>query len=407
MKKLLGCVLLAAMLTGCAPYHEAVLVEVGTNEEAFLIELEGEGAQVTTGPVDAKADAEAAEATGKAKLTQKKDYLRTKWVNMKRIEIPHRFKSTGRMWFSGKWIPNARIVKVDRSPCNRTWVADASKGTAAKDEGIWLESSDSVSFSTGIVITARIENKEDAITFLANYPAETTGSPDPDATYEVKVSSLENIMDEEVKNKVQELLSTECSSVVMDELRSQKTAVMESVRTETIAFFEVRGITITTLGMTGGFTYGNSKIQDAIDKVFENQQDKEVAKAETAAAEERKNALRLQGEGQAAEAVEIAKGVAEAEIAIAEAKATAIQSIADAKAYEIKLLESNPEAYMALKQLEIEEQRLKTWDGQYPVYMMTGGQEMPAMFMNMPDLEKLKAATSAKTDGTTTSISAN
>ncbi len=383
MKKLFCLVFIMAVM-GCKPYHEAVLVEVGTNEEAFLIELEGENKQATIGPDDV-----IKQTTDEAKLQEKKDYLRTKWVNMKRIEIPHRFKNTGRMWWSGKWIPNARIIKVDRSPCNRTWVADSAKGTAAKDEGIWLESSDSVSFSTGIVITGRIQGKDDAITFLANYPAETKGSVDPNATYEVKVSSLENIMDEEVKNKVQELLSTECSSIVMDELRAQKTQIMESVRTQTVAFFDARGITITTLGMTGGFTYGNPKIQDAIDKVFENQQDKEVAKAETAAAEERKNALRLKGEGQAAEAVEIAKGKAEAEIAIAEAKAKAIQAIADAKSYELEMLTKNPEAYMALKQLEIEEKRLETWDGKYPVYLFGGDQKMPALFMNMPDVSKV------------------
>ena len=381
----LSCLMLLLLMVpfvGCAPYHEAVLVEIGTSEEGFLIELSGENKQ-------AKMD----EATLKEKLIQ-----------TKRIEIPHEFKSTGRMWWSGKWIPTARLVKVDRAPCNRTWVADTDKGTSNKDEGIWLESSDSVSFSTGVVITARIESTDDAIKFLSNYPPESQGGADPDATYEVKVSSLKNIMDEEIQNKVQEILSIEAAGYAMDELRDKKKEMIEATKTAVVPFFEERGITITTLGMTGGLTYSNPKIQTAIDEVFQAQQDKQVAIAEAAAAEERKVALKSQGEGKAAEELEVAKGKAQAEIEVATAKAKGIEAVADAKAYEISKLAENPEAYMALKTLEIEEKRLETWDGKYPLYMLTGaGQQMPNLFMNMPNIDtsnmKLKPTSAATGDG--------
>lgn len=374
MRRLSCLMFLMLFAVGCAPYHEAVLVEIGTSEEGFLIELGGENKQ-------AKMD-EAA--------------LKEKLIQTKRIEIPHEFKSTGRMWYSGKWIPLARLVKVDRAPCNRTWVCDSKKGTSNKDEGIWLESSDSVSFSTGVVITARIESTDDSIKFLSNYPPENAGAIDPNATYEVKVSSLTNIMDEEIKNKVQEILSIEAAGYDMDELREKKKEMVEATKTAVIPFFEERGITITTLGMTGGFTYSNPKIQESIDKVFQAQQDKQVAIAEAEAAEERKVALKSKGEGQAAEALEIAKGKAQAEIEVATAKAQGIEKIADAKAYEIGKLAENPEAYMALKQFSIEEKRLETWDGKYPLYMFTGGgQEMPNLFMNMPNIDAAKMSKSS------------
>ncbi len=343
---------------GCIkPYHEPVLAEISNSQEGFLIELEGENEQADTSA---------------------EEYFKARLIQQKRVEIPYRFKQTWRLPNWGKWIPAARLVVADRAPENRLWVADTNKGTSNKDEGIWLESKDSVSFSTGIAITARIDSREDAIKFLANYPARPQDSSDPERTYQVKVSSLAQIMDEEVKNKVQEILSDKANEYDMDELRDKKTEIVEDVRRQCQEFFKERGITITTLGMAGGFTYANPKIQDAIDAVFEAQQDKQVALAEAAAAAERKEALKLEGEGEAQKELEIAKG-----------KAQAIQEVADAKAYEMEKLAENPEAYILLKQLEIENNRLERWDGSYPQFLLSGAQQgdMPTLFMGMPKLD--------------------
>jgi hypothetical protein len=361
MKRLIWTTPLALALVACCgcikPYHEPVLAEISNSQEGFLIELEGENAQADTSA---------------------EEYLKSRLVQQKRIEIPYRWKQTWRLANSGKWIPSARLVIVDRAPENRLWVADRDKGTSNKDEAIWLESKDSVSFSTGIAITARIENRDDAIKFLANYPARPQGNSDPEATFQVKVSSLAQIMDEEIKNKVQEILADKANEYNMDDLRDEKTMIMNSVRTECREFFKERGITITTLGMAGGFTYANPQIQEAIDEVFEAQQDKQVAIAEAAAAQERKEALKLEGEGEAQKQVEIARG-----------KAEAMQEVADAKAYEIEKLSENPEAYILLKQLEIETTRLERWDGSYPQILLAGGQggDMPTLFMGMPKVD--------------------
>jgi hypothetical protein len=334
-----------------------VLAEISNSQEGFLIELEGDNAQ---------ADSSAEE------------YLKSRLVQQKRVEIPYRWKQTWRLPNWGRWIPAARLVIVDRAPENRLWVADRDRGTSDKNEAVWLESKDSVSFSTGIAITARIESREDAIKFLANYPARPQQKANPEETYQVKVSSLAQIMDEEIKNKVQEILSDKANEYDMDQLRDQKTEIVSAVRQQCREFFKERGITITTLGMAGGFTYANPGVQEAIDAVFEAQQDKQVAIAEAAAAAERKDALKLAGEGEAQKEVEIAKG-----------KAAAIQQVADAKAYEIEKLSQNPEAYILLKQLEIETVRLERWDGSYPQILLSGGsgQDMPALFMGMPNVD--------------------
>jgi len=343
-------------LSGCIKsYHEPVLAEISNSQEGFLIELEGDNEQTDTSA---------------------EEYLRSRLVQQKRIEIPYRWKQTWRMANSGKWIPAARLVIADRAPENRLWVADRDKGTSDRNEAIWLESKDSVSFSTGIAITARIETRDDAVKFLANYPARPQDSADPEQTYQVKVSSLAQIMDEEIKNKVQEILSDRANEYDMDELRDRKNEIMSEVRLKCQEFFKERGITITTLGMAGGYTYANPSIQASIDAVFEAQQDKSVAIAEAAAAAERKEALKLQGEGQAEQEIEISRG-----------KAQAMQQIADAKAYEIEKLSENPEAYIMLKQLEIEMARLERWDGSYPQILLSGEESnMPTIMMGMPSL---------------------
>ena len=156
----------------------------------------------------------------------------------------------------------------------------------------------------------------------------------------------------------------------MNELRSKKKEIIAEIRQQVIPFFAQRGITITAIGMFGGFTYENPEIQQAIDKVFQAQQDEEVAKAEAMAARERKEALKMQGEGEAQQKVEVARGQAEAIKLEAEAKASAITSVADAKAHELEKLIANPEVYLTLKKLDIEERRMERWDGQYPQYYL-------------------------------------
>lgn len=348
---------LVVVVGSVRPYHEPVLAEISNSQEGFLIELEGENAQADTSA---------------------EEYLKSRLVQQKRIEIPYRWKQTWRLPNWGRWIPAARLVIVDRAPENRLWVADRDRGTSDRNEAVWLESKDSVSFSTGIAITARIENRDDAIKFLANYPARPQQHANPEETYQVKVSSLAQIMDEEIKNKVQEILSDKANEYDMNELRDQKTEIVSKVRQQCQEFFKDRGITITTLGMAGGFTYANPGVQEAIDSVFQAQQDKQVAIAEAAAAAERKEALKLAGEGEAQKEIEVAKG-----------KAEAMQQVADAKAYEIEKLSQNPEAYILLKQLEIEMARLERWDGSYPQILLSGGrgQDIPALFMGIPSAD--------------------
>lgn len=255
-------------------------------------------------------------------------------------------------------MPTVRLITVDRAPVTREWCADRNSGTSASNQAIWVESQDSVGFSTGITCTARIPNEESAIKFLFNYPH----------------GSLERVMDMELRGRVQKVMAREAAKEPMDSLREKKNEMLDAVEKDVIPFFEERGIMVTTIGQFGGFTYENPEIQKAIDQVFEAQQDEEVAKAEAKAAEQRRLALQLQGEGEAAKILEARRGEAEG-----------IKVVADAKAYEIEKANSDLKTYLSLKQLEIEQSRLEKWDGRYPLYLFTGeGQQLPQMLLGMP-----------------------
>jgi len=351
--KSVGILGIVLFMSGCRPYMEPIYVEIDTNEVPFVMNLE----EVT--------DTDSQESI----TTQdKQEMLKKQLVQSRRIEIGQKWKSTGRMWFSGEYIPNQRVVVVNTTPETREWRPSNAKGTGG-DQGIWVESSDSVGFSTGISVTARIEDFDASVLFLSNYaPQErrvVNKAGSQEKLFEVHVTSLEQIMDQEIRTKVQEIFADEAAKYPMDELRTMKNEIMATVRKEVVPYFEERGVSITTIGQFGGFTYENPRIQEAIDEVFAAQQDEEVAKAEAKAAEQRKSALQLEGEGEAAKILEARRGEAEG-----------IKLVADAKEYELQKLNENPEAYIKLKQLELLSEVVEKWQGEVPRAIFGGQAEL-------------------------------
>jgi hypothetical protein len=360
--------LLLLSTTGCwRPYHEPVWVRLETNEIPFLINEVTQPA--ATGSQDSVTDDE------------RLAFLESQLIDARRIVIEHEWKQTGYMSWVGRWEPSQKLVIVDTSPVTRKWVADINRGTSDHDDAIWAESRDSVGFSTGIVITARIESQHDAVVFLHNYPPRSFKKIEHNnGEFNSQVTKLSDILDTEIQARIQKVFADEAGSYDMNECRAMKLDIMKAVETDVVPFFKERGIAITTIGMFGGFTYENPDNQKAIDAVFGAEQEEHVAEARIKAAEKQKEALRLEGEGQAAQALEVARGKAETEKLIAEAKANAIQQMADARAYEIEKFSANPEAYLTLKKIEVEVERLKSWDGKYPQTLFG---EMPGEGFNL------------------------
>jgi hypothetical protein len=326
--------------SGCRqPFKPVVLENVESNEEAFLLPFVGELSEQTSSNTE--------------------EYLAKNLVFKKQIQMPMQWVSKGyeTLFWDGEWKPAATLIKVDKSPVTREWTADMNSGTSDKDEAIWVMTSDQVEFSTGWTCTARIPSRDDAVKFLHNYP----------------VGSLSSVMDKEIRAKLQAEFTMEVTDLPMEELREKATPHLVIVRNKVIEFFRLRGIEITNLGITGGFVYKDPTIKDVLVKVFNAEQQKEIAKAETSAQEEQNKQIQLE-----------ATGKAEALLKQKQAESDGIKLVADAKAYEISKAQENLESYLTLKRIELEKNKLEKWDGRFPTYYM--GQESPDLLLQVPNI---------------------
>lgn len=331
-KAILGAVALA-LLVGCKKYDTPEYWEIQPHETAFVIPFEGDiGAQVKFASEES---------------------LKKLMVASKRIRVPHRWNQTGRAWFSGSWIPTVRVITVDRTPITREWSASIAIGTKAKDEAIWAESRDSVGFSTGISITAMV-HENDSARFLYLYPSR----------------DVPGVLDTEARARVQKALSDFAAQYDMSELREKKNEMMDMVRKDIKEFYADRGLTVTTIAQFGGFTYENAKIQDAIDAVFMAQREKEVAKAQLEAQNDKNRRVIIEAQAVGDSERQKAQGIADGKRAIVDVAKEAA---------------SNP-VFLELQRIELERARVERWNGQYPTYYFSTGSS-PMMMIQAPALK--------------------
>jgi hypothetical protein len=351
---LLCSVSLLSLTTGCVrQFDRPEYIEIDTSETGFLIPLEGD-------------------STEQVKF-QSEDYLKQHKVATKRVQITHRWSQEGRWPTDGKWIPTVRLVKVNRSPVTREWMTmqtTASAGAVQRaDKAIWIESGDSVGFSMGFTCTAFIP-EEDASKFLYWYPS----------------GSLADVMDKEVRGRIQQAAAEVAAKYPLDNLRARKQEISDAVKQNVTNFFAARGVTITTVGMFGGMTYENPEIQKSIDQAFVAQQLKVVAEAKFEAQKKENNRLELEAQGFAEKARREAQGQADSRRTAAAGEAEAIRVINSAA----QEAQQNP-LLMQLKALEVEKARIEKWDGRYPqMWLGASGAGMmsPNLLLQVPATSK-------------------
>jgi hypothetical protein len=333
-----------AGLTGCMrPYEPINLQSIDTSEEGFLIPLRGDKTKQSS--------------------TNSEEDLKLHLVTSKQVQIPQQWVQKGYEFLgaNGVWQDAARLIKVDRQPVTREWTADPTTGTSNTNQAVWVMTSDQVEFSTGWTITARIASRDDAIRFLHNYPN----------------GSLKDILDGEVRSKLQAVFGLEVTDLPMDELRKAATPHILKTTTAVNDFFKERGITITNIGITGGFVYKDPSIMKKMVDIFNAEQERTMAAAGTAAQAEKNKRIRMEAEGKAA-ALLLEKN----------AEASGIKAVADAKAYEIAKAQEKPDLYIALKRMELETKRQERWNGALPTtFIGGGGTNAPEMLLNIPALK--------------------
>src|SRR5262245_7001071 len=89
----------------------------------------------------------------------------------------------------------------------------------------------------GFTCTAFI-SEDDAARFLYWYPS----------------GSLADMMDREVRGRIQQAAAEVAAKYPLDTLRSKKQEIADAVKADVTRFFAARGVTVTTVGMFGGMT---------------------------------------------------------------------------------------------------------------------------------------------------------
>lgn len=335
---------MAASLSSCREYNVPAIESIAPNETAYLVPLTG-GAE------------------GQVKFDSE-TFLEQNKIQVGRVSITKEWRQTGRLWFDGEWIPRQILIKVDRAPVTVQWQASQdAKGNfirQAGDKSIWIESKDSVGFSVGFNISAYIE-AQNASKFLYMYAGR----------------KLADVLDTEVHGRVMEVAQNFSSSFNLDQLREQKGEMSTQIQKDVTAFFKERGITITNIGMFGGFSYENPKIQSAIDEVFVSQQLKNTTKATLDAQNSINEKLISEAKALANAAKEKAEGQAQAYVLEAEGKAKAVALEAEA----IAKAQNNP-LFIEVRKLEITKEFNSKWDGKLPASYI--GSENVTTLMGIP-----------------------
>lgn len=240
MKKFIALMLIivlsCSMFTGCVrPYDKPEFVTIEPHQTAFLIPLIGD--------------------TGAQASFESEEMLMEAKVAAKEIQIPHRWVQTRRWHWIGEWRDTMALIVVDRSPVTREWSSTEGVGTSAVNQAIYAESAESIGFSAGMNCSAQIYSENDAVKFLYCY----NNKP------------LSEIMDSEIRARVESKFVEECASRTLNEILVEKEEIMNAVREDVETYFAARGITITVLGMKDGLEYDDATIQKSINDKFSSE----------------------------------------------------------------------------------------------------------------------------------------
>ena len=112
--------------------------------------------------------------------------------------------------------------------------------------------------------SAQIYTENDAVKFLYSY----------------NKKQLSEIMDTEIRARVEADFVEKCAKYTMNEILEKKAEIMDYVRKDVTEYFAERGITITVLGMKDGIEYDDASVQAAINKSFVAERNDEAQEIE-------------------------------------------------------------------------------------------------------------------------------
>lgn len=199
-------------------------------------------------------------------------YYAERKVASKRFVIPHaKLGNSGGFLGWDFYVPTGRLYIVDRTPYSREWVRSANRGTSNKDKSFPCQSKEGLNITVGVSIGTSV-SEENAAKFLYNFGVTPPkGQPTDPAVIFTSVyygRSLQEVMDDVGRKKVQTLVCNEIGARSFDMANSDMVPIMNDVEKKTRAYFDSVGITLNFIGWADTFIF-DPEIQYAVNQKYE------------------------------------------------------------------------------------------------------------------------------------------
>lgn len=281
--------LMVMALTSCIrPYDRQEYVDIETNETAFVIPLFADDSLSTSDQVVVNSEA----------------YYQHNKLNEKLVQIPHKWKKTGRFANSGEWIPALKVVAVSNSPVSITW-----------ENEIKVETKGSQGFTVPMKGSIRVE-PQNAAKFLSKFPANyqvQDKENDKKVIRSKMVSSVQRVANDQFKNAVATELSIEFHKYEYKDVMPNRDIIVNAALERVKTWAENYGITIDNLAVWNGLIPDDATLQTEMDN-----QAKLAAQVET---EKKRQDAQAQMKRNEIEMAKLEKEKIEVERANVEAKA--------------------------------------------------------------------------------------
>ena len=205
------------------------------------------------------------------KQFESESYYAERKIAAKRFVIPHT-KLGGSGGFLGWdfYVPAGRLYIVDRTPYSREWVSSTNRGTSNKDEGIHCQSKDGLNITAGVSIGTSV-TEDNAAKFLYNFgvtpPKGLPTDPQVIFTSVYYGRSVQEVMDDVGRKKVQTLVCNEIGKRTFDEANNDMILMMSAVEKTTKEYFGAVGITLNFIGWADTFSF-DPDVQFALNEKY-------------------------------------------------------------------------------------------------------------------------------------------
>lgn len=267
MKKIfyvmISCFMLVGLTSCIRPYDRQEYVDIGTNETAFVIPLFTDDSISTNDQV----------------VVNSEQYYQHNKLNEKLVQIPHKWKKTGRLAASGEWIPAIKVVAVSNSPVSITW-----------NNEIKVETMGSQGFTVPMKGSIRVE-PQNAAKFLSKFPAnyQVTEKDSNKVIRSKMVSSVEKVANDQFKNAVATELSIEFHKYEYKDIMPNRDVIVNTALERVREWADNYGITIDNLAVWNGLIPDDATLQTQMDEQAKLAAQVETEKKRQDAEKEKRN----------------------------------------------------------------------------------------------------------------------